>query len=146
MKKFKRTKLSIASEIILYVVSLMSFISTFLIFYKGGNILRIPTGLAISDLASIIGYDMWQDGMLPGVVWYWVVISVIGLSPAIIIALLGLMVRRNKSQALIISIVLLAIDMLVLFCFIQTVSYLVINFIWRCVVLAILISAAKNKN
>jgi len=145
MKKIKRTKLSIASEIALYLVSIMSFISVFLIFNNNGNILRMPTGLIISDRASIIGYDMWQDGMLPSVAWYWIIISLIGLSPAVIIALLGVMVRRNKSQALIISIVLLIADMLVLLCFTKTIAFLIINFLWRAIILAVLIATAKNK-
>ena len=145
MKKIKKTRLSIVSEIALYLVSVMSFISVFLIFNNNGNILRMPTGLVISDLASIIGYDMWQDGMLPSVAWYWIVISLIGLSPAVIIALLGIMVRRKKSQALVISIVLLILDMFVLLCFMQTIAYFIINLLWRIIILALLIATVKKQ-
>lgn len=144
MKQTKINILLIISEFIFYLLGVLSFINPFLINNNNGNVLRIPSGLLLSNLSALVSFDLVHDGMLESMTWYWALIFVFGLIPAIVMLIFGFLLRRRKKQVLNVGIALLIIDSLIFFTFLSNMQFIILNLIIRIAELVILILALRS--
>ena len=141
--KIKKNSFVLISELIFYILGILSIINPILIALNNGNTLRIPSGLLLSNLSAITAWDLVREGMLGSMAICWALIALFGFAPAIFMLSFGFLIRNGKKQALIVGIVLLIADSFILFSFLDNIPFLILNGIIRIIVLVLLIMGAK---